>query len=321
MLWQFLDDLLPKEMYERFAERITNQAIEWQTRGAGVEWMLVLGAAFAVIIIGVFFSVIGSIVVFYGFTLSRTGEDIYRSYGLFTRRSSSLPRRRIQLLKVEETWLRRLFRLAALRADTAGSSVQPGQNKEEQSGRDVLLPVVPRADVDSLLPIFFPDLDRVNGAWQQVSRRAIRRGTRKGAAVCLLLAAISCAVQRSWHGLWPLLFIPAVYALNVMSYRHLGYWLGEPFWGRGFATEAARVVADYAFAAFDVARLEAGVFEWNPASGRVLEKAGFHFEARLAKAVFKDGRLMDRLLYARFRTGSVHGEDDVFGGVPSGRSL
>jgi putative membrane protein len=244
VLWQFLDDLLPKEMYERLAERITNQAIEWQSRGASVEWMLVLGVAFAVIIIGVFFSVIGSIVVFYGFTLSRTGEDIYRSYGLFTRRSSSLPRRRIQLLKVEETWLRRLFRLAALRADTAGSSVHPGQNKEEQSGRDVLLPVVPRKDVDSLLPIFFPDLDRVDGAWQQVSRRAIRRGTRKGAAVCLLLAAISCALQRSWHGLWPLLFIPAVYALNVMSYRHLGYWLGERFfWMRsGWLSRGTHIV-------------------------------------------------------------------------------
>jgi RimJ/RimL family protein N-acetyltransferase len=101
----------------------------------------------------------------------------------------------------------------------------------------------------------------------------------------------------------------------------LGYWLGEPFWGRGLATEAARAVADYAFAMFDVERLEAGVFEWNPASGRVLEKAGFHFEARLVKAVFKDGRLIDRLLYARFRTGSVHGEDDAVGGVPSGGSL
>ena len=81
----------------------------------------------------------------------------------------------------------------------------------------------------------------------------------------------------------------------------LGYWLGEPFWGRGLATEAARAVADYAFATFDVERLEAGVFEWNPASGRVLEKAGFQLEARLRKSVFKDGQLIDRLLYARLR--------------------
>jgi putative membrane protein len=244
VLWQFVDDILPEDVYERFAKDVTERAIEWQSRGAGVEWMLILGAAVVVIAIGVFFSVVGSIVVFYGFTLSRNGEDIYRSYGLFTRRSSSLPRRRIQLLKIEETWLRRLFRLATLRADTAGAAVQPGQNKEEQSGRDVLLPVVPRQDVNDLLPVFFPDLDATNGAWTQVSRRAIVRGTRKGAAVCLLLAAVSCAIQRTWYGLWPLLFIPAVYALNVMSYRHLGYWLGDRFFRMrsGWLSRATHIV-------------------------------------------------------------------------------
>ncbi len=82
----------------------------------------------------------------------------------------------------------------------------------------------------------------------------------------------------------------------------IGYWLGEPFWGRGFATEALRAVAAYAFETLDLERLEAGVFEWNPASCRVLEKAGFHLEARLEKSVFKDGRLIDRLLYARLRS-------------------
>lgn len=244
VLWQFLDDLLPEETYRQLVENLTNRAGEWQSRGAGIEWTFVIVAAVAFICIGIFFSVIGSIVVFYGFTLSRTGEDIYRSYGLFTRRSSSLPRRRIQLLKIEETWLRRLFRLATLRADTAGGAVQPGQNKEEQSGRDVLLPVVPRRDVDALLPIFFPDLDEANGAWQRVSRRAIVRGTRKGTAVCLLFAAIFYGVQRSWYGLWPLIFIPAVYALNVMSYRHLGYWLGERFFRMrsGWLSRATHVV-------------------------------------------------------------------------------
>jgi putative membrane protein len=244
LLWQFLDDLLPRDVYERFANDVAARAMEWQNRGAGVEWMLVLGAAFAVICVGVLFSVVGSIVLFYGFTLSRTGEDIYRSYGLFTRRSSSLPRRRIQLLKIEESWLRRLFRLATLRADTAGGTVQPGQNKEQESGRDVLLPVVPRGDVDALLPIFFPDLDAADSVWQRVSPRAIIRGTRKGTAVCLLFAGIFCAIQRSWYGLWPLLFIPAIYALNVMSYRHLGYWLGDRFFRMrsGWLSRATHIV-------------------------------------------------------------------------------
>ena len=81
----------------------------------------------------------------------------------------------------------------------------------------------------------------------------------------------------------------------------IGYWLGEPFWGRGIATEAARAVTEYGFEYFDVCRLEAGVFEWNPASMRVLEKVGYVREGRARLGVTKDGRTGDRLLYALVR--------------------
>lgn len=81
----------------------------------------------------------------------------------------------------------------------------------------------------------------------------------------------------------------------------IGYWLGEPFWGRGIATEALRATTDYAFEHFDICRLEAGVFDWNPASARVLERVGYTLEGRARLGVFKDGRLGDRLLYALVR--------------------
>jgi ribosomal-protein-alanine N-acetyltransferase len=80
-----------------------------------------------------------------------------------------------------------------------------------------------------------------------------------------------------------------------------GYWLGESFWGKGIATAAARTMASYAFTAFRFARLEAPVFAWNPASMRVLEKAGFSREGVLRHGVFKDGQLIDSVLYARLR--------------------
>jgi len=91
--------------------------------------------------------------------------------------------------------------------------------------------------------------------------------------------------------------------LEDEEYRsaEIGYWLGEEFWGRGIATEVLIAVTDYAFSQFDLCRLYAHVFEWNLASARVLEKAGYEFEGRLRKSVTKDGQTIDRLLYAKVR--------------------
>jgi len=86
-----------------------------------------------------------------------------------------------------------------------------------------------------------------------------------------------------------------------VSYRsaEIGYWLGEEFWGRGIATAALLGVTEHAFAVYDLCRLYAHVFEWNVASARVLEKAGYAFEGRLIKSVTKEGKTIDQLLYAK----------------------
>ena len=78
----------------------------------------------------------------------------------------------------------------------------------------------------------------------------------------------------------------------------LGYWLGEPYWGRGITTDAVAATARYAMSRFALVRLESPVFEWNAASMRVLEKCGFIREGVLRSSAFKDGRLIDRVLYA-----------------------
>jgi [ribosomal protein S5]-alanine N-acetyltransferase len=81
----------------------------------------------------------------------------------------------------------------------------------------------------------------------------------------------------------------------------IGYWLGEAYWGRGIVTEAVRALTEWAFDNFDLASIYAGVLEWNPASMRVLEKAGYKFEARLQKAMIKEGLVMDEFIYAVVR--------------------
>jgi RimJ/RimL family protein N-acetyltransferase len=81
----------------------------------------------------------------------------------------------------------------------------------------------------------------------------------------------------------------------------IGYWLGEPYWGRGIATQAVRGLTEWVFATTPLVRLFAHVFEWNPASARVLEKAGYTLEGRLRRSVLKDGKLIDQLVYAVIR--------------------
>lgn len=78
----------------------------------------------------------------------------------------------------------------------------------------------------------------------------------------------------------------------------IGYWLTPAWWGHGLMTAAVRTLSSYVLANFDVCRLYAGVFETNPASARVLEKAGYELEARLRRSITKHGKTMDALMYA-----------------------
>jgi ribosomal-protein-alanine N-acetyltransferase len=77
----------------------------------------------------------------------------------------------------------------------------------------------------------------------------------------------------------------------------VGYWLGRGAWGRGLATRAVTSLTAWAFATFDLARLFATPFSFNPASARVLEKAGWRREGVLRNAVVKEGRIADLLVY------------------------
>jgi len=79
----------------------------------------------------------------------------------------------------------------------------------------------------------------------------------------------------------------------------MGYWLAEEYWGQGIMTKAIQEIVEYGFQTFDIVRIFARPFSANFNSHRVLEKAGFTLEARLKKAIFKNGEFMDELIYAK----------------------
>ncbi|MGE5244017.1 MAG: GNAT family N-acetyltransferase [Betaproteobacteria bacterium] len=78
----------------------------------------------------------------------------------------------------------------------------------------------------------------------------------------------------------------------------IGYWLAEPFWGRGITPEALVAVTRHAIERHGLTRIYAVPFAWNTASCRVLEKAGYVLEGRLRHSAIKDGRIVDQMQYA-----------------------
>ena len=81
----------------------------------------------------------------------------------------------------------------------------------------------------------------------------------------------------------------------------MGYYIGEPYWGKGLGTSAVMQAAEWVFAHTDILRIFAEPFAHNLASCRVLEKAGFQLEGILRSNAVKDGRVLDMKLYARLR--------------------
>lgn len=81
----------------------------------------------------------------------------------------------------------------------------------------------------------------------------------------------------------------------------MGYWLGEPFWGRGLTTRAVTAASDWAFDHYKIVRIFAMVFAHNLASLRVLEKSGFQREGILRHSAIKNGVILDQAMYAKVR--------------------
>jgi len=79
----------------------------------------------------------------------------------------------------------------------------------------------------------------------------------------------------------------------------LGYWIGEPFWGKGIATEAVKMITGYGFQQLGLKRIHSGVFDFNKASRRVLEKSGFKLEGIFERSVVKNGRICDEYRFAK----------------------
>lgn len=96
--------------------------------------------------------------------------------------------------------------------------------------------------------------------------------------------------------------IGAHFKKDISRYNaELGYWIGEPYWGKGIGTEVISFFSDYVMKNYKLNRIYGEVFSSNPASAKALEKNGFKKEATLEKAVFKNGFFLDVWVYSKLK--------------------
>lgn len=81
----------------------------------------------------------------------------------------------------------------------------------------------------------------------------------------------------------------------------IGYWIGEPYWGKGYMSEAIKLITDQAFENFPINRVWLRIYGNNPRSMKIAEKAEYKLEAKFEKTLLKNGELLDEYIYAKRR--------------------
>jgi len=79
----------------------------------------------------------------------------------------------------------------------------------------------------------------------------------------------------------------------------IGYFIGEPFWNKGIVTTAVNLITEYGFKQLGIIRIHTGIFEYNTASMRVLEKCGYTKDAVFKKSIFKQNKIWDEVRYSK----------------------
>lgn len=182
--------------------------------------VIVLSILFLALLGGWAVSIAASFLMFWGFQLTIRDDIFQRRYGLITTRAASLPRRKIQRVLLEQTFLRRITKLTVVRADSAGSGMDP--REEVRGGRDVVVPLTDVRRSEALVPVLLPGFPRDPLSFTRVSPRVVTRIFLKG----VVWTALALGVGLPMVGpvaLLALVFLPVAWAIGVLSYHNLGY--------------------------------------------------------------------------------------------------
>ncbi len=92
-----------------------------------------------------------------------------------------------------------------------------------------------------------------------------------------------------------------LHGISIHQKAEIGYWIAKDFWNKGITTEALKEIIHFGFKSLKLNKLYASHYPHNPASGKVMEKCGMIYEARLNQEYFKNGKFLDVIRYSIFK--------------------
>lgn len=178
----------------------------------------------ALMLLGWIFSVLGAVLNYSGFSLERGEQELHKRYGSLVRREATVPLERVQVVRIEESLLRRPLGLAALKIETAATAPGKGQHR----GVEAFLPLAQAKDAGRLVSEVFPGLDYDALEFQPVDPWA-RRHAFWRYAFALGVVAVGLAAFVGPEGWWVVALLPGAYGAAHLHYRSLGYAVAEGF--------------------------------------------------------------------------------------------
>ncbi len=160
---------------------------------------------------------------------------------------------------------------------------------ETADAREVQRLAGDRSIADTTLEIPYPYEDGMAEKWISTHREKFEAGEMVNFAITLL-------ETKRLIGAMGLVIVPR------FERAELGYWIGKPYWGNGYCTEAGLAVLEYGFAVLNLNRIHAHHFKRNPASGRVLQKLGMVHEGYARQHIKKWDKFEDIVLYGTLKS-------------------
>jgi putative membrane protein len=183
-----------------------------------------LGKAVFIILVGLALSIVAFAIQHFRYRLERSGGVLTSVGGLFTSSRSSLVQDHVVALKVEESYLWRIFGLASIAVDSGGDQAKAEESKKRES----FIPILARNEVHRLVKEILPDLQEPEPGWRRVSRKAILRNSIEVWLVVPALAVLT-HLAAGWFSLAWVAAFPLVYYMSLRIYRRTGYWADDMY--------------------------------------------------------------------------------------------